>query len=72
MTTNNLPEIGEKIIVHNIKYAEAKVSDLIWNPSESRIVIELSWNDSNGKFLGKSKVYPYDENKVWYRKIKNN
>ncbi len=68
----NLPNIGEKIIVQNIRYAEAKVSDIIWNAAERRYVLELSWSDSFGKYLGVSKIYDHDENKVWFREISNN
>jgi len=72
MIINNLPQIGEKIIVNNIRYAEAKVSDILWKPSESRFIIEVSWNDFDGKDLGKSKVYDHDQNKSWFRVVNNN
>ena len=72
MIINNLPQIGEKIIVNNIRYAEAKVSDILWKPSESRFIIEVSWNDLDGKDLGKSKVHDHDQNKSWFRVVNNN
>lgn len=69
---NELPNIGERIIVHNIRYAEAKVSDIKWNSSEHRFLIELSWTDAHGNYLGISKVYAHDQNKIWFRDISNN
>lgn len=72
MILDSLPEIGEKVIVNNIRYAEAKVSDIIWKSSESRFVIELSWNDLDGKYIGKSKIYAHDQNKIWFREKNNN
>jgi len=64
---NELPEIGEQIIVHGIRHAKAIVSDLNFSSQENRIVIELQWTDNSGLDIGKSRVYHYDENKIWFR-----
>lgn len=67
----NLPDIGEKLIVNNIRYATATVADLIYSPNENRIIIELKWTDNSGLDIGKSRVYHHDENKIWFRAISN-
>lgn len=72
MMMNDLPEIGEQIIVNNIRYAKAIVSDVKWMPQECRVLIELEWNDLDGKSLGKSRVFHYDQNKTWFRLSSNN
>lgn len=68
----DLPEIGEQIVVQNIRHSKAIVSDIVWVSSESRFMIELSWQDQDDKFIGKSKIYHHDQNKVWFRLISNN
>lgn len=60
-------EIGERLVVQGITYAEARVEDVKYLPEEGRWAIFLDW----GTF-GKSKVYDTDENKVWFRFSKVN
>lgn len=62
MLLNAPVQIGERIIVNGIMYAQAHVSDVVWSEEESRWVISLDWGE-----FGKSRVYGYDEDKVWYR-----
>lgn len=67
-----LPEIGETIIVQNIRYAKATVADVSWQESENRYAIHIHWQDAEGKNIGRSKVFSTDENKTWFRNLKNN
>jgi hypothetical protein len=69
---NNIPNIGEKIIVYNIRHATAIVSDIIWNQNSFDYIIHLSWEDSNGLNIGTSKINLHDQNKIWFREISNN
>lgn len=59
--------IGERLIVQGITYAEARVESVRYLPSEDRWEIVLDWGEH-----GKSKVYDTDENKTWFRFNKAN
>lgn len=54
--------IGERIVVHNIDYAVARVSNVTWVPEEVRWRLDVDWGG-----FGTSYVYDTDENKTWYR-----
>lgn len=59
---NDLPKIGERIVVHGITEHVAKVSAVTWLANEARYRIDLDWGEH-----GTSKVYDTDEDNVWYR-----
>ena len=59
----SLPNIGDRIVVHGIDYAKAYVKNVTWNNDQYRWQIELEWDGG----FGSSRVYPDDENKVWFR-----
>jgi hypothetical protein len=68
----NLPEVGEKIVVNNIRYATAMVSDVVWDEKQFDFVINLQWTNTNGEYIGTSRVYYRDQNKSWFRFSNNN
>lgn len=55
-------QIGERVIVQGIMYAEARVKEVNWLEKEHRTEIILDWGQ-----YGTSKVYDTDEGNVWYR-----
>lgn len=69
--TNEIPAIGEKIIVYNIRHAIATVADVVWSQDNFDYIIYLSWI-LDGNQIGSSKVNLHDQNKIWFREISNN
>lgn len=59
-------KIGDQIVVSGI-LPPAKVSDVWYDYETARTVIELDWGER-----GTSKVFDYDENKIWYKYDKSN
>ena len=62
MKTNNLPQIGERIVVYGMTQYDTRVEKITYVPQEARHHIALDWGQ-----YGKSRVYDTDEGKTWYR-----
>ena len=56
------PSVGDRIIVHGIMYATAKVANVVWDTETHRYVLTVDWGEH-----GYSRVFDHDEGNVWYR-----
>ena len=63
----SLPKLNERLLVQNITYAKAYVTQHIWLEDERRYELKLRWEALDGTDLGTSKVYDTDEGKTWHR-----
>lgn len=57
------PEVGDRLIVNGIMYAQAYVKKRFKNEKTGEVFLVLEWSDD----LGESRVNLDDEDKIWYR-----
>lgn len=62
MNKNNAPNVGDRIVVEDIKYALATVQKRLYNEKTGETLLVLDWG-----IHGTSKVWLHDENVTWYR-----
>lgn len=63
----NLPKIGDRLVVHGMTTFKSIVSSIEWDLQKYDWRIELDWQEN-----GKSRVWAHDEHIVWYRWNTNN
>jgi hypothetical protein len=64
---DNLPNIGDRIIVHGMRHFQSVVHSIEWSDEISDWQINLDWGEH-----GRSRVWLRDENSVWFRYTSSN